>query len=484
MNTIIHKLVDSVRWVVSVYLALLVVCCVSCNKSVHIPPPANSITTSQVFSDSSDLAAAISGIYSQIEYANTGGIGFCNGAQTIWCGVSADELVPSDVSADAQKFYINELASTSGIVLSDFWIRPYNFIYQANASIEGLQASKVADSVKNHYLGEAKFLRALFYFYMVNTFGDVPNVTSTAFAKTSLYPRAPKSEIYQQILSDLKDAQTFLPADYSYSGGQRTRANRWAATALLARVYLYTGDWADAIAQSGALINEPMYGLSGDLNAVFSPNSTEAILQWRPNTDYLPFDATAEGAQILPVQGLPPAFYVSPQLLSAFEPNDQRRIAWVDSVNSDGVDYFVPYKYKVGQDQHTPGGTPTEYYTVLRLAEQYLIRAEAKAQQQDVSGATDDLNIIRSRAGLPAYAGATDQASVLSAIMHERQIELFAEWGHRWYDLKRTGEIDAVMSVVTPQKVGGSSWNTNQQLFPIPLNELGTDPNLTQNPGY
>ena len=122
---------------------------------------------------------------------------------------------------------------------------------------------------------------------------------------------------------------------------------------------------------------------------------------------------------------------------------------------------------------------------VLRLAEQYLIRAEANAHSGDLASAIKDLNIIRQRAGLGTLPSSLTQAQVIAAVAQERRIELFAEWGHRWFDLKRTGQVDAVMSEITPQKVGAiTGWKSYQQLYPIPQSERQLNPNLTQNPGY
>ena len=125
---------------------------------------------------------------------------------------------------------------------------------------------------------------------------------------------------------------------------------------------------------------------------------------------------------------------------------------------------------------------------VLRLGEQYLIRAEARARLgSNLSGAIGDLDKIRSRAGLPLIAttnpGIT-QPALIDKIMHERQVELFSEFGHRWFDLKRTNTVDAVMNVVTPLKAAGAPWQPYQALYPIPITELQKAPNLTQNPGY
>jgi hypothetical protein len=118
---------------------------------------------------------------------------------------------------------------------------------------------------------------------------------------------------------------------------------------------------------------------------------------------------------------------------------------------------------------------------VLRLAEQFLNRAEARAQKNDISGAQSDLNMIRSRAGLPPTTAST-QSDILNAIYHERQVEYFSEWGNRWLDLKRSGRVDSVMTVITPLK--GGSWSSDWQLYPVPIYDLQQDGNISQNPGY
>jgi hypothetical protein len=186
---------------------------------------------------------------------------------------------------------------------------------------------------------------------------------------------------------------------------------------------------------------------------------------------------------VIPTTGLsdPYPVYLSKNLLDSFETGDLRRTDWIgkytDPIVSPNVDYFYAYKYKSA----TLNNPVTEYAVVLRLAEQYLIRAEARAQQNNVSGAEDDLNTIRTRAGLPNTT-AYDKDTLLADILHERQVELFTEWGHRWFDLKRTGKVNALMSIVTPQK--GGTWNQNWQLYPVPQLELDRAPNLTQNTGY
>jgi hypothetical protein len=149
-------------------------------------------------------------------------------------------------------------------------------------------------------------------------------------------------------------------------------------------------------------------------------------------------------------------------------------------VISGGVTYYYPAKYKATT---TSGSSFKEYLMIFRLAEQYLIRAEARAMQNNFQGARDDLNAIRTRAGL-GNTTANDQVSLLTGILHERQVELFTEMGQRWLDLKRAGKVDQVMSVVTPLKANGAAWKSYQQLYPIPFNDIKLNPALIQNPGF
>jgi hypothetical protein len=170
---------------------------------------------------------------------------------------------------------------------------------------------------------------------------------------------------------------------------------------------------------------------------------------------------------------------LSPLLINSFEPGDQRLTNWIGKTTTTGtpaVTYYFANKYKTKTST-----TAVETLTLLRLAEQYLIRAEARAQQNNPGGAATDLNTVRSRAGLAPYT-ATTQPAMLTAILTERYHELFTEQAHRFFDLKRTGNIDAVMATVSPQK--GSTWSGFMQLWPIPLSETLANLNLTQTPGY
>jgi len=454
--------------------------CTSCAKLVNIPPPITAITTKQAFATDDQATSAMSGIYYKM--ANNSLI-FSAGGMTTYGGLSADEFKLFNTNeAYSFQFFNNNLTSNNGDLYGYLWIPLYANLYSANAVLEGLQNSTgVHDSVKTELAGEAKFVRAFVNFYLVNLFGDIPLLTTTNWRKTNLLSRTSSSEIYQSIIADLKDAQSTLPLDYRAGNGQRIVPNKWAATALLARVYLYLKDWANAEQQASAVIsNSNLYNLVSDLNSVFKINSPEAIWQLQQDNTNYTFNATEEGALIIPPYvGTGPYVYLTNQLLSSFEVGDNRITSWVDSISYAGNVYYYPYKYKVGHPQATANGNVSEYYMVLRLAEQYLIRAEARAQQgTNIDGALSDIDTIRTRARLPIIATTPNQTDLLYAIAHERQVELFAEWGHRWLDLKRTSEATNTLSAIK------QFWDTHAQLYPIPLSELKTDPNLTQNTGY
>jgi hypothetical protein len=461
-----------------VIIVLLVCLGVGCKKLVNITPPQNTTTPPVVFSTNDLAVAAVTNMYSTLI---NGTQGFANGGTTIWCGLSADELLIGDQGdVNAVQLQNNSMLSSNGYA-GLLWTNCYAVIYGANAVIEGLsQYSGVDDSTKAELLGEARFIRALAYFYTTNFFGDVPLVLSTNWHVTRTYPNSSAQAIYQQIISDLVFAQKVLPADFSVAKGERIRANKWAATALLARVYLYQKDWADAFTQANAVIGNDQFKLVDSLDQVFNANSTEAILQFQPNT--LSYNATPEGYLLIPPDPTQyPYVYLTTILLNTFEPGDNRRTVWIDSIVVNGTPYYYPFKYYIGRQEAQWNAPFPQYYMVLRLGEQYLIRAEAEVNGagNGVSAAIQDVNTIRQRAGLDSLANSLSQSQVLQAVVQERRIELFAEWGHRWLDLKRAGNATSTLSANK-----GFTVSNNALLYPIPVSELIDDPNLHQNPGY
>jgi len=485
MNTLLKNTLGAVG------LVLLILAQLSCRKLAEVNAPITSVNAANVYNTDATAAAVLTGIYTKIsdQDYDLSVIDNINGI-SLFPSLSADDLTLYDLSNTILLPYyrndLNSLISSGGV----FWNSIYPIIFVTNSAIEGLNNSTgLTPAVKQQLLGEAKFMRAFCYFYLINLYGDVPLATSSDYKINSVLPRTSKGQVYQQILADLKDAQNLLSTNYlmsdalsAYAVGseERVRPTKWAATALLARVYLYTGDYVNAETQATAVINNSSLYRLTSLNSVFLKNSTEAIWQLQPVRTGTQSN-TGEGALfILPATG-PDAsghpVYLANTLINSFEAGDKRRVNWVDSVTVGSVTYYYAFKYKISM-----ANTATaEYIMIMRLAEQYLIRAEARVQQNNISGGQIDLDTIRTRVSLPGTL-ANDKPSLLAAILHERQVEFFTEWGHRWFDLKRTDNIDAVMATITPLK--GGSWSPFKALYPIPSGEKNLDLNMTQNTGY
>jgi hypothetical protein len=463
-----------------VAIALITLCCLitSCKKLVEVGTPTNSLATTNVFNNDGTAITAQLTVYTKLQsFLIT-----CD----LYTGLSADELTNYSSTQLNIDLYRNNLNAQKDGGVNGVWSVLYNIIYQENAIIENVQSSKgISQRVKQLMIGEAQFMRAWSYFQLVNMFGDVPLIISTDYTKNNLLPRAAKDQVYNLMVNDLQAAQGLLSGSYLDAGDNpgvtdRVRPTTWAADALLARVYLFEGKYDLADQQAHQVIsNTSMFSLASDLTKVFKMNSTEAIWQIMPSSTAL---FTPEGNNFI-LTTTPASstgkVAISQQLLRAFEPNDKRYTNWISSITVNGTTYNFPYKYR----DNNKASALNEYSMALRLAEQYLIRAEAEANGagNGLNGAVSDLNIIRKRAGLPNYTGTIDKPNLLTAIAHERQVELFTE-NDRWFNLKRAQTVDGIMTIATSQK--GGVWNSNQQLYPLVVTDLQYDPQLVQNPGY
>ncbi|HEU4608470.1 MAG TPA: RagB/SusD family nutrient uptake outer membrane protein, partial [Chitinophagaceae bacterium] len=337
----------------------------------------------KAFVDSSSATATVLGIYS----------GLASGASSVvfsvikYGAMSADEgYYLSNTSFDA--FRDNTLAA--GNAANGFWGALYTRINRANNAIEGIAASlTLSEAVKNQLLGEAKFLRAWMYFNLVQYFGDVPLVLSTDAKSSAQLPRAPIAQVNQQIVQDLLEAKNLLTT--KYPSAERARINKNVVSAFLARVYFYQQNWPAAEAEATEVINSASYSLVTDLTKVFLNNSNETIWQISLAGETTP--ATIMGAQFIPASTTP-VFTLYDTLANTFEPNDQRKVNWTNTIDFSGKTYYYPYKYKVRSTT-----TGNEYPAMLRLAEMYLVRSEARANQNNLSGAIEDINMVRERAG-------------------------------------------------------------------------------------
>ncbi|XHR94284.1 RagB/SusD family nutrient uptake outer membrane protein [Mucilaginibacter sp. UC70_90] len=440
-------------YILYLYVATIIVTGSTCKKFVQVDPPETQAELSKIFADDQTANAAAAGLYYQMMASN---LSFCNGGISVYTGMSADEFANTVTNSTYDAFKNNSLLASNSTVLSTFWTNPYRNIYQVNAVLEGLQQSQTLSvASKNKLRGEMLFMRAYHYFYLINLFGPVPYETVTDFKTNSVMGRTAEDRVYQGITTDLLEARLLLGD--SYSSATNLRPDKDAATALLARVYLYRKNWKDAEAMATELIGSGKYSLDNVAN-VFLTTSRETIYQVsRANAN------TAEGTLFNPSSTTArPTFALTTNLLNAFETGDLRKTNWLKSNTVSSVVYYYPYKYKVRATSPV-----SEYNIFLRLSEQYLIRSEARANQSNVSGAISDIDAIRSRAGLSTIQSTNpgiSSTALLTAIAQENQIEFFAEWGHRWLDLKRTGKTDEVLGGLKRGELAN-----NRPAFPDPL---------------
>ncbi|MGA9649273.1 RagB/SusD family nutrient uptake outer membrane protein [Pedobacter sp.] len=481
-----------------ILLGWCIMMALGCKKFLDVPLPTDKFAAEGAYQNDNSTGAVITGIISAA--ASSPVYGSANNFESIGLTTAlySDDLKfiqNTGLGSGATNmafYYTNALTSANGVQ----WSLLYRQLYSCNLAIENIEKNKNILNKYNQWLGEALFLRAFTFFDLTNLYGDVPLAISSDYEVNNSLARAPKAEVYAQVIKDLKRAEDLLGTNYLDGTGNisanRVRPNQFAAAALLARVYLYTGDYANAeIAAARVIGNTAQYQLLAP-SIVFTANSKETIWSLAPISstavrDYFLYN---NGAPVVSANQAALAMFnpaaMSQPLLDSFEQGDLRFSNWVvlrttTSAPLNGQFYF-PDKYK----SRVNG---VEYNVMLRLAEQFLIRAEARLNQNNISGAVGDLNLIRQRArpssasGLMAdYPSTLSREECLNAILKERRCELFTESAHRFYDLKRLGRIDQVMGDYAAAK--GTTWSTYKQLWPIPASDIQFNRNLKQTPGY
>ncbi|NDV15759.1 RagB/SusD family nutrient uptake outer membrane protein [Muricauda sp. TY007] len=450
---------------------LLLFITVSCDDFIEVEVPADKLTVTTVFESNETARSAMQGIYNELFRS----ISFCSGGNnsvTALVGLSSGELFTLlETDLTYREFEENEINPNNPNNLN-LWNSAYNLIYMTNSMLEGVLVSKnISDGVRDQLEGEARFIRAFTYFNLVNLYGEVPLILSTDYRINAQMGRTSIEEVYDQILTDLHEAIALL--EEIYKDGERTIVNRFVAEALLARIYLYRQQWALAEVHSTNVINQSAhYDLLEDLDQVFLMNSKEAIWQISPTGLGSSSTNTKEGALFVSNN---PKFAIAEDLALSIEPGDKRTENWI-GLDAERNAYY-PYKYKDGRSTNNI----TEYSMVFRLAEQYLIRAEARTRQGNILGGISDVDKIKGRADVDLLSETNpdiDQVGLIEEILDERKKELFTEWGHRWFDLKRTGKSSEILGN------GNPLWQDTDVLFPIPEQERMKNTNLGQNEGY
>lgn len=447
-----------------------------CKKYLEVPLPIDQLATETVYSNSTTISAAVNGMYSIF------GAGLTKANYyrvTHW--LSDEGYFPAVPGGDQGALVSANIAASNTNIPPWSWFFPS--VYRANdiiSHLENLPPNILSDSLRKQYIAAAKYVRAAEHLTLVSTWGDVPYITSISAEENLVKTRTPAAQVYDAIIKDLQEAAAALPATVISSSSVYIH-NKYQPLALLAKAYLYSGKWVSADSAASAVIAGNQYQLVTGVNNVFKRGSKEAIFSQGSAGSGLLYDNRAFiGLVLLPTSAAGAATYssLSPAMMNNFEAADQRKVSgnWV--LNKFSLNLPNKYWYDGTATAATIAANPQDFI-YQRLAELYLIRAEARAQQDNFTGAVSDINAIRTRAGL-GNTTAFDKPTIMAAIEKERICELFYE-GHRWYDLKRWGKLDAVLGALSYK---AANWKPYYNLWPIQQTDLNSAPLLIQNPGY
>jgi starch-binding outer membrane protein, SusD/RagB family len=430
----------------------------ACNKVLDVSP-VDSVSSDEAIKDKVGVERALTGSYNALQ-----AVGLYSRNAIIVGDLAADNLTWTGTSLEYGQIE-NKPIPAENSTIEGMWAASYDGINRVNNILVKLPSiPDLTPQEYDNFEGEALVIRALLHYYLSSYFGGVPIRTQPTLDLSSIdIARSTLTQVYDQVITDLTIAKS------KFSGGKVVgRANSFSASALLAKVYLakyhLTGDKAMAdlaVSEAGRVISEGGYSIVPSYGTLFDPAipSAESIFE-------IVYDVQNYNrlAQYFYSRDLSGRYEVAPtnDLIQSFDTSDVR-LDFSIAYDAKSQPYGIKYN-------DISGGA--DRVNVFRLAEMYLIRAEALAYTNgDIEAIQDDINIIRNRAGLDNTT-ATDIPGLKLAVMNECRHE-FAFEGHRWSDLVRTKTAAAVLGI-----------DEKYTLFPIPLAEMQTNSLMEQNDGY
>lgn len=487
----------------------------SCQKDWLSPAPENQLVSDDTtFNDPNNATRFVNACYTNLLTWEETSFAFV-GITSITSDDADKGSSPGDLGSDKDQMDNITYTATSGSV-SDFWKGNFHGVAACNVALQNVPKYNIDAALRNRLQGEAKFLRAYYYFNLVRAFGSIPKVDTVLDATNpadleKANKQVDKSEIYSLIESDLNYALANLPSKGEYSAADLGRATKGAAAALLAKVSMYEKKWDQALTLTDNIINGTYgsYALVPDYTTIWrevGENSSESLfeIQGKGTSPY------AGVQQYSAVQGIRGGVFNVPSsqvaggwgfntpsadLDNAYEAGDVRRnatIIHVGDVLFDGVKLISAenerYNYKayvsVLKESYSDADKTNKNVRILRMGEIYLINAEAANELGNTQKALTSLNAVRARArgGNPNVlpdVTSSDQSALRTAIWKERRVELGMEHD-RFFDLIRQGRAGTVLRALGKNFVDGKN-----EVFPIPQSEIdASGGKLIQNPGY
>ncbi|MBE9586651.1 RagB/SusD family nutrient uptake outer membrane protein [Mucilaginibacter sp. JRF] len=482
---------------------------ISCKKDFLNQAPEAGLTGANYWQTESDLKQGVVGAYRSLRDL---------GLFSFWLfGEMRSDNTTFQYNApqrgqENREFVDQFLVISTNTLIQDFWQQSYMGIARCNDVLGAEGRITMPDQSRNQAIGEVKVLRAFYYFNLVRQFGGVPLRLQTVQApeQAGSNGRATVDAVYDQIIADLTDAASKLPA--TYAAADKGRVTSGTANALLGEVYLTRKNYGEALA---ALRKVTGYSLLPSYASIFQPankNNAESIFEIQylgsdPNLSsnfmyqFAPFDS---GTSVTNDPGTNLSYnsgWNTPttDLINAYEVDDLRKaVSLSEGFTLSGTYHEVPYITKYNQGFVQPGQTNVNF-PIIRYADVMLEIAECLNEQGFIANgeAFELLNAVRNRAGLqPKTSGnavpalnVANQQAFRDAIAQERKVELAFE-NHRWYDLVRTGTAVEIMNAHGQREIskapaqypaGSYTVTANKLLLQIPQREVTLD-NLTQNP--
>ncbi|GAC1451901.1 MAG: RagB/SusD family nutrient uptake outer membrane protein [Chitinophagaceae bacterium] len=474
----------------------------SCNKLTE--KPYSSIFTDAFYATASDAEAALTAVYGPMSalYSTAGTCASDFSADQIYprpvVGRDTYTLFSYDPNYTTQKSFSRQFESPQQI-----WQSCYSGIEKANWILYRVPATNMDTARRTAILGEAFYMRAFYLWTLTKNFGDVVVKTNPSISiDSAIIGKTPQAGVYKQIFADLDQAVAKLPS-YSVTI-QKGRPSREVALALYAKAALYNGSWALSLEKAKRVINSGKYTLMANVKDVYNVALEDVARQ--ENMWALECESTSPGfsTQIISLYG--PRNSDGPQyavtsfgsafayqsFFDSFSPLDKRRqLLDTTYINKQGKTVAQKDITPI-----TPNGVLVKKFTdptppsgainipILRLADVYLVAAEAAARQ---NGATAEaygfIKTVRNRAGLPDLTPGFSTDQFVNAVLQERSWELFGE-GDRWYDLTRTNTFLQVIPFTVNNVFPVRQPKPRNRYFPIPLDEINANPKLEQNPDW
>ena len=472
----------------------------SCKDSFFEVTPRGQITADNFFQTQEHAILATNAVYNVLR----------NWEIHVFAFVGCTDIISDDADKGSEPndaAFLSEIDNfqfnANNVAPVTVWTGYYRAIFRANIAIERIPEIKMDATLQKRLIAESQFLRAYFYFNLVRWFGDVPLVTKQLTQDEFKQSRAKTTDIYAQIITDLKAAIGALPEKSQYPAADLGRATKGAARGLLAKVYLTTKDYTNAEKYATDVINSKEYSLLPDYTKIFTQegeNSSESVFEVQSTVTSSRTDGGSQFNEVQGVRGTPNLGWgfnrPSDSFILEFEPGDPRRDATIlyegevlpdgsDIVHKNPLIFNARFNQKAWVPTHVGGnGAGPGNIRLLRYADVVLMAAEALNENGKTVESLKQLNSVRARARgtnsaiLPDVTE-TDKTKLRDKIWHERRVELGLEQQH-WFDLLRTGRAEAAMI-----KNGKSFTKGKHELLPIPQSEIDLSAGtLVQNPGY